>query len=422
MISAHSQSNPQPATVDRTASQRQDSAAGTGYLLLAALAALVGGGVSVLAGMGVLPATGMWGRLAQAHPALMLLYVVVPALVSGFGTLWLPRALGRGHMLLGRLNLAAVGVLATAAVLTCTLADARFAHVLWSVGALMSAMVLLATIFDSCADSLEQTSFSPFVWGEMLSATVVLLGAPVFAAATLRTWLWPATNPVVGAEYVAAPVGLIVLLAGFGIVFEMAARIGQVRTRPVAYIMATTAATGVVAWAKSSLAHGAESQNAQVVGNVLLALCSLSAVCLAGLWLAGTWKARVSLRTPLLWGMGFLAVVAGGWVVQLVQGTGLHPALQLGALYAVCGGFYLWRGEACGFWYPQRLAQLHFVLTTVATLCLFVPGMQVSGCALFGMAALVFVLAAVISFQRDLPVPARHGDMVDSAPAGRAAA
>ncbi|MCP1241438.1 cytochrome C oxidase subunit I [Acetobacter lambici] len=422
MISAHSQSNQHLAMVEKTASQRQDAAAGTAYLLLAAIAALVGGGVSVLAGMGMLPAAGLWGRLAQAHPALMLLYVVVPALVSGFGTLWLPRALGRQSMLLGRLNLLAVGVLGVAAVLTCTLADARLAHVLWSLGALMSAVVLLSTIFDSCADSLEQTSFSPFVWGEMLSSTVLLLCAPVFAAATLRAWLWPATNAMVGAEYFAVPVGLIVLLAGFGIVFEMAASIGQVQTRPVAYIMAATAASGVVAWAKSSLAHGADSLTAQMVGNVLLALCSLSAVCLAGLWLAGTWKARVSLRTPLLWGMGFLAVVAGGWVVQLVQGTGLHPALQLGALYAVCGGFYLWRGEACGFWYPQKLARLHFVLTAVATLCLFVSGMQVLGCALFGMAALVFVLAAFISFQRDIPVPAGTLAVAQADAAGGAAA
>lgn len=420
MISAHSLSYQYSAPVGKTANQRQDAAAGTAYLLLAASAALVGGGVSVLAGMGMLPATGLWGRLAQAHPALMLLYVVVPALVSGFGTLWLPRALGRGSMLLGRLNLAAVGVFALAAVLTCTLPDARIAHILWSLGALMSAMVLLSTIFDSCADSLEQTSFSPFVWGEMLSAAVLLLSVPVFAAATLRTWLWPATNPVIGAEYFAAPIGLIVLLAGFGIVFEMAARIGQVKTRPVAYIMAATAASGVVAWAKSSLAHGADSQTAQMVGNSLLALCSLSAVCLAGLWLAGTWKARVSLRTPLLWGMGFLAVVAGGWVVQLVQGTGLHPALQLGALYAVCGGFYLWRGEACGFWYPQKLARLHFVLTAAATLCLFVSGMQVLGCALFGMAALVFVLAAVISFQRDIPMVTGHANVAASAAGGSA--
>lgn len=420
MISAHSLSHQYSAPVGKTASQRQDAAAGTAYLLLAASAALVGGGVSVLAGMGMLPATGLWGRLAQAHPALMLLYVVVPALVSGFGTLWLPRALGRGSMLLGRLNLAAVGVFALAAVLTCTLPDARIAHILWSLGALMSAMVLLSTIFDSCADSLEQTSFSPFVWGEMLSAAVLLLSVPVFAASTLRTWLWPATNPVIGAEYFVAPIGLIVLLAGFGIVFEMAARIGQVKTRPVAYIMAATAASGVVAWAKSSLAHGSDSQTAQMVGNSLLALCSLSAVCLAGLWLAGTWKARVSLRTPLLWGMGFLAVVAGGWVVQLVQGTGLHPALQLGALYAVCGGFYLWRGDACGFWYPQKLARLHFVLTAAATLCLFVSGMQVLGCALFGMAALVFVLAAVISFQRDIPMVTGHANVAASAAGGSA--
>lgn len=44
MISAHSQLNAPLVTEHKTVHQRQDSAAGTAYLLLAATAALVGGG------------------------------------------------------------------------------------------------------------------------------------------------------------------------------------------------------------------------------------------------------------------------------------------------------------------------------------------------------------------------------------------
>ena len=195
-------------------------------------------------------------------------------------------------------------------------------------------------------------------------------------------------------ESFAGPIGLVVLLAGFGVVFEMSARIGRFSEKPVALVMAATAGTGIVAWAKADLASGVEQASALRVGTILLAVCTFSAVSLAGLWLAGTWRSRVSPRVPLLWGMGFLVVVSVGWVAQLVHGAGLHSALQLGALYAVCGGFYLWRGQTGGFWYPRRLARLHFVLTVVATALVFVPGQQVLGSALFGLSALCFILAA----------------------------
>ncbi|MBO1327623.1 cbb3-type cytochrome c oxidase subunit I [Acetobacter suratthaniensis] len=380
---------------------------GAGWLALAVIAALVGGGISAFAGMGTLASGSVWAGLEQAHPILMLLYVVVPAMVCGFGTLWLPGALQRAGMLANGLNLSGLGLVTAGMVLTVGAAlsgsglhgtGATIATLLWCVGTLLACMALLVTIFDSRADSAGRSSFSPFVWGEMLSAAVLLLAVPVFAAHLVRQvltsfGLFPVATTA-GVETFAGPIGLVVLLAGFGVVFEMSARIGRFSEKPVALVMAATAGTGLVAWAKADLASGAEQASALRIGAILLAVCTFSAVSLAGLWLAGTWRSRVSPRVPLLWGMGFLVVVSAGWVAQLVQGAGLHSALQLGALYAVCGGFYLWRGQTGGFWYPRRLARLHFVLTVVATALVFVPGQQALGSALFGLSALCFLLAA----------------------------
>lgn len=379
---------------------------GAAWLALAVIAALVGGGVSVFAGMGALASGSVWAGLEQAHPALMLLYVVVPAMVCGFGTLWLPGALHRGGMLANAVNLSALGLVTAGMVLTVGAAlsgsgphgeGATAAMLLWCAGTVLACMALLVTIFDSRADSVERRAFSPFVWGEMLSASVLLLAVPVFAAHLVRQGLASvgvlSVSTVVGAESFAGPIGLVVLLAGFGIVFEMSAHIGRFSEKPVALVMAATAGTGLVTWAKADLASGAEQATALRIGAALLAVCTFSAVSLAGLWLAGTWRSRVSPRVPLLWGMGFLVVVSVGWIAQLMHGAGLHSALQLGALYAVCGGFYLWRGQTGGFWYPQRLARLQFVLTAVATVLVFVPGQQALGSALFGLSALCFILA-----------------------------
>lgn len=384
-----------------------DSGLGAGWLALAMIAALVGGGISAFAGMGTLSSGSVWAALQQVHPALMLLYVVVPAMVCGFGTLWLPAALRRTGMLANGLNLSGLGLVTAGMVLTVWAAlsgsgahgwGATAATLLWCAGTLLACMALLVTIFDSRADSVTRSAFSPFVWGEMLSASVLLLAVPVFAAHLVRQGLGSlgllSASAPVGVESFAGPIGLVVLLAGFGVVFEMSARIGRFSEKPVAFVMAATAGTGIVAWAKADLASGAEQASALRIGAILLAVCTFSAVSLAGLWLAGTWRSRVSPRVPLLWGMGFLVVVSVGWVAQLVHGAGLHSALQLGALYAVCGGFYLWRGQTGGFWYPRRLARLHFVLTVVATALVFVPGQQALGSALFGLSALCFVLAA----------------------------
>ncbi|MFT9440720.1 MAG: cbb3-type cytochrome c oxidase subunit I [Acetobacter papayae] len=384
-----------------------DAGLGAGWLALAIIAALVGGGISAFAGMGALPSGSVWAALQQAHPVLMLLYVVVPAMVCGFGTLWLPGALQRDGMLANGLNLSGLGLVTAGMVLTVWAAlsgsgshgwGATAATLLWCAGTLLACMALLVTIFDSRADSVTRNAFSPFVWGEMLSASVLLLAVPVFAAHLVRQGLASlnllSAPTTVGVESFAGPIGLVVLLAGFGVVFEMSARIGRFSEKPVALVMAATAGTGIVAWAKADLASGVEQASALRVGTILLAVCTFSAVSLAGLWLAGTWRSRVSPRVPLLWGMGFLVVVSVGWVAQLVHGAGLHSALQLGALYAVCGGFYLWRGQTGGFWYPRRLARLHFVLTVVATALVFVPGQQVLGSALFGLSALCFILAA----------------------------
>ncbi|QEO18055.1 cbb3-type cytochrome c oxidase subunit I [Acetobacter vaccinii] len=384
-----------------------DIRTGSAYLGLAALAGLVGGGIAVMARVGQLPAMPGLARLTQVHSILMLLYLVVPALVGGFGTLWLPRALGRARILASGLN--TTGLWLTVAGACGTLLAAghdtglRCATLLWCAGTLLTSMALLATVFDSRADSLQRQPFSPFVWGQTLAASSLLLMVPVFAAHIVRGWGQASLSVSSAVAGFAAPVSLVVLLVGFGLVFDMTARVGRSAIRPVVAVMAITAATGVVAWVKASLLPADMAGQALQIGGALVGLYSLSAIAMAVAWVAATWKASITLRTPLLWGMGFVGVVAAGWGAQFLLGAGLHSALQLGALYAICGGFYLWRGEECGFWYPQRLARLHFFLTLAATLLVFVPGQQVSGAALFGLAALCFVVAAVSSFRKQAP-------------------
>ncbi|MFT9400269.1 cytochrome C oxidase subunit I [Acetobacter sp.] len=389
---------------------------GMGYLVLAVIAALLGGGSSALQSAGLVPATGFWVALEQNHASLMLLFVVIPAFIGGFGTLWLPAALGRGAMVMPRLNAVALGCLAVAGGLMVGAPAHQYAALfLWCAGALLTAMLVLATLFDSRADGAERAAFSPFVWGEMLSSAVLLLTVPVLAA--LATHQHNAGVPFSAAlvELFAKPVTLVTLLVGFGIVFETVATTVRFPMRWVVGLMTGAAAVCTVLWVKAAFAQGSEGNivglSPLVAESWVLGAVTLASVLLALVWVIGTWRTYLSVRVPVLWGLGFLLVVSTGWVSQFTQGGGLHSALQFGMLYAVFCGVYFWRGELCGRWYSSTLATVQFGMMCVATV-LALPGLsaatQVVSGALFVLSGLCFLLTMGLSFLKDSPMPQKR--------------
>lgn len=386
---------------------------GAGYLLVAAVAGLLGGGASVLRQAGLMPDHGIWPVLEHIHAPLMLLFVVIPALVCGFSNLWLPRALGRAGMVLPALNVAGLGLVGVSGILAVVNGAQAPAILLWCAGLLCAVMTVLATIFDSRADTEQKLPFSPFVWGEMLASAMLLLTVPVLAAVMTHQLLSGAQGDILPLlDGFAEPVTLVTLLAGFGLVFEAGARASRFSEKPVITIMTATAAASVIIWTRGVFAHGLAA-SVQQPGtltspeNAVLFASTLASVLLAGLWMAGTWRSRLSLRVPMLWGLGFLAVVSTGWVAQLMQGDGLHSALQLGAVYAAFCGLYLWRGENGGYWYPRPLAVLQFVLMAAATGLSFSPlsaAAQIWSGGLLGVSLLCFVATMGMSFMQNRKV------------------
>ncbi|WP_086651414.1 heme-copper oxidase family protein [Acetobacter cibinongensis] len=390
---------------------------GMGYLVLAVIAALLGGGSSALQSAGLVPASGFWMALEQNHASLMLLFVVIPAFIGGFGTLWLPTALGRAGMVLPRLNAVALGCLAVAGGLMVGAPAHQYAALLlWCAGTLLAAMTLLATLFDSRADGATRVTFSPFIWGEMLASAVLLLTVPVLGA--LATHQQSAGLPFSTAlvEFFAKPVTLVTLLVGFGIVFETVSGTVRFPMRWVVGLMTGAATICTVLWVKAAFAQGSGSDIAGLsplaVESWVLGATTLASVLLALVWMVGTWRTYLSARVPVLWGLGFLLVVSTGWVSQFTQGGGLHSALQFGMLYAVFCGVYFWRGELCGRWYSTKLATVQFGMMCVATV-LALPSLaastQVVSSTLFTLSGLCFLLTMGLSFFKDEPMPQKQG-------------
>lgn len=380
------------------------------YFFLAACAALAGGGVSSLQLAGMLPVSGFLNVLEHYHAVLMLFFVVVPALVGGFGTAWLPAALEQKQVVTPRLNGVACLCMVAAGLMLVGTSWTVAAMITWCAGALLSAMVLLATIFDSCADASGSRRFTPFVWGQMLASVVLLFTVPVLAA-TLSHYVPEGQNVSLSAlAGFAAPLSVVILLSGFGIVFEAVARTVSLPLRSVVIVMAGTAMFSTVLWVRSVLFPGQAYVSALThllpFSDMVLNIATLGSILLAGLWIVAAWRVRLELKVPVLWGLGFLLLVGAGWVSQFMQGEGLHPALQAGALYAVFCGIYLWRGEGCQRWYPRSLAVMHFVTMSVA-MALAVPAFfaasQLWSGVFFTLSALCFLACMGLSFVRNRP-------------------
>ncbi|MFT8597101.1 cytochrome C oxidase subunit I [Acetobacter orientalis] len=392
------------------------NAVGYGYLALAVMASVLGGGATALQLAGLVPHTALWVGLEQSHAALMLLFVVVPALVCAFGTLWLPAALGRTGLVLPRLNGMALVAMCAAAVFLVASPWLYLATALWCGATLLAVMAILATVFDSRADMQERAAFSPFVWGEMLASAVLLFTVPVLAALATRGALNGTSFSRTLLDGFAQPVALVTLLVGFGIVFETAAQSVRFSKRAVVTLMGLAAAVCSVVWVKGVFAAGVagmvQPSLLSTSGSLVLSAATLASVLLAVVWMAGAWRSHIALRVPMLWALGFLLVVSTGWVSQFVQAEGLHSALQFGTLFAVFCGLYLWRGEVCDRWYPKSFAVAQFVSMSAATV-LAVPGLpmlcQVASGALFVLSGVCFLVAMGLSLSRNASMQAAQG-------------